>query len=207
MRKICLSVIGFYLMVLHAFGQSSPEQSGNYRNLDLRVSLRVGELYLMRDDPQSADSVFNRLIREADRRADRAAFMDGEEVGHPEVVEQPGNPGAGVEQLDAGGRTSLGKLQDQPGHHAQEGAVHQLAVGKVEEETGMALVAEAQHQAPEINAARARGAAGDAHADEVVGNPHGQAGRRSAHALRGRNVGARPGVSQGAWTRAVQGRG
>ena len=37
MRKICLSVIGFYLMVLHAFGQSSPEQSGNYRNLDLRV--------------------------------------------------------------------------------------------------------------------------------------------------------------------------
>jgi len=92
--------------------------------------------------------------------------------------------GVGIDQLQTGSRLAVlfrVELQSQAGQHAQKRAVHELAVGEVEDEAGVALLPERGDERLEIDAALEARPAGDADADERVVHPDLQVGWPIAH--------------------------
>lgn len=71
--------------------------------------------------------------------------MDGlEEVGDAEVVNEVGDALVGVEEFDEGrAGAGGGSLEADAGEDAEKGAVHELAVGEVEDDAGGAAFLEA----------------------------------------------------------------
>jgi len=93
-----------------------------------------------------------------------------EEVDNAKAIEQLGNPGIGIQQLNR--RTKAGlrcsHFEAEPGQHSQESAVHKGAFGKIEQKIGVPPPAQFADQGSEINSGSKIRATGNLNASEEL---------------------------------------
>lgn len=102
-------------------------------------------------------------------------------MGDAEVVNEVGDALVGVEEFDEGrAGAGGGSLEADAGEDAEKGAVHELAVGEVEDDAGGAAFLEAGDEFLEVHAGGEVGAAGNfddggvvLEADGELGGGHG----------------------------------